>query len=345
MIVCLVSNEFMQKRNFVRKKVKSLTLGEKLRQLRENCDMSVQKLSRHINVKVPYIEALEHGQYEKLPTKVYAKGFVRSYARFFRVSEKTFLDLFDREYSIYQNINKKDDEEEMNKLPKIPRFVFTPQIVIVFVIFIVLCAVGLYLYFSIDNFISSPWLTIEEPVQNSITDSETIVVRGATRNGSRVFINGQQIFVDMDGIFSDTIELVPGVNVINVKSVNKFEKESVEEIFVDAQYKIEEEEQDVVNVHLVIKAQNNPVWLNIIADDIDIYNDTLQLDDEMAFDGANQIVITTSNGVDTLISEDGGEKFESISEDNGVVRDRVYTGENSDVENEEQSENDSNSDE
>ncbi|MEA3322937.1 MAG: helix-turn-helix domain-containing protein, partial [Patescibacteria group bacterium] len=304
----------MQKRNFVRKKVKSLTLGEKLRQLRGSRDMSAQKLSRHINVKVLYIEALEHGQYDKLPTKVYAKGFVRSYARFFRVSEKTFLELFDREYSIYQNINKKDDEEEMNKLPKIPRFVFTPQIVIVAGALVVLCAVGFYLYFSIDNFVSSPWLTIEEPIQNSITDSETIVVRGATRDDSRVFINGQQIFVDMNGVFSDTIKLVPGVNVINVKSVNKFEKESVEEIFVDAQYEVKEEKQDTINVHIVVKAQNNPVWINVIADDIDIYNDTLQLDDEIAFDGVNQIVITTSSGTNTLVSEDDGETFGSISE-------------------------------
>lgn len=332
----------MQKRNFVRKKVQSLTLGEKLRQLRGSRDMSMRQLSHHINVKTSYIEALEHGQYDKLPTKVYAKGFVRSYARFFRVSEKTFLDLFDREYSIYQNINKKDDEEEMNKLPKIPRFVFTPQIVIAFVIFIVLCAVGFYLYFSIDNFISSPWLTIEEPIQNSVTNDNTIIVRGATRNNSRVFINGQQIFVDMEGGFSDTVELVPGVNVINIKSINKFEKESVEEIIVDAKYEIKEEKQNVVNVHIIVKAKNNPVWINVIADDIDIYNDTLQLDDEMAFDGVNQIVITTSNGINTLISEDNGETFESVSEDDGVVRDRMYAGEKSDLEDGEQNENDSN---
>jgi cytoskeletal protein RodZ len=317
----------MQKRNFVRKKVKSLTLGEKLQQLRGGQGLSVEDLSKNINVKVVYIDALEKGQYDKLPTKVYAKGFVRSYARFFGVPEDLYLNMFDKEYSIYQNINHKDDEEEVNKLPKIPRFVFTPRVLAIMGALIVLSIIGLYLYFSIDNFTSSPWLVIEEPVQNSVVDKETTLVRGITKNDSRVFINGQQIFVDRDGGFSDTINLVPGVNIITVKSINKFDKESVEEIIVDANYEIKEQEPEVAKIHVILKAQNEPIWVNVIADDIDVYNDTLQVDDEMAFDGAGQIVVTTSSGNNTLVSQDNGETFEPMSEENNIVKDYVFEGE------------------
>ena len=54
----------MADRNFVRKKVKSLTLGEKLQQLREDRRLRVQDLSKKINVKGSYIIALEKGDYE-----------------------------------------------------------------------------------------------------------------------------------------------------------------------------------------------------------------------------------------------------------------------------------------
>ncbi len=317
----------MQKYNFVRKKVKSLTLGEKLQQLRNSQRISVEDLSRSINVKIVYIDALENGQYDKLPTKVYAKGFVRSYARFFGVSGDVYLELFDKEYSIYQNINHKDDEEEVNKLPKIPRFVFTPRILAIMGALLVLFIIGLYLYFSINNFTSSPWLVIEEPVQNSVVKKETTLVRGTTKNDSRVFINGQQIFVDRDGGFSDTVNLVPGVNVINVKSINKFDKESIEEIIVDANYEIKEQKPEVAKIHVIIKAQNEPIWVNVIADGIDVYNDTLQVDDEMTFDGAGQIVVTTSSGNNTLVSQDNGETFEPMSEENNIVKDYVFEGE------------------
>ncbi len=316
----------MRKRNFVRKKIKSLTLGEKLKILRKDRRLRVQDLSRKINVKVTYIEALEGGRYDKLPTRVYVKGFVRSYAQFFGVPEDVLLDLFEREYSIYQNIYHKDVEEEVNKLPKVPRLVLTPRIIVVIVGFFVLASVGLYLYFSVDNFVSSPWVVVDEPAYGSTIENDKAIVRGKTRNNSRVFINEQQIFVNNDGVFENEINLTQGVNTINVRSINKFNKESNEQIIVNAVYEVQQEQnnQEQKRMHLIIKSQNEPVWIHIIADSNDVYNDTLKLDQEETFEANDSIVITTSNGLDTLISDNGGEKFRSISEKKEIVRDWKY---------------------
>jgi len=316
----------MNKRNFVRKKIKSLTLGEKLRNLRKDRHLRMQDLSRRINVKVAYIEALENGQYDNLPTRVYAKGFVRSYAQFFGVPEEVLLDLFDREYGVYQNIYHKDVEEEVNKLPKVPRLVFTPRILTAIVGFFVLSSVGLYLYFSVDNFISSPWIVINSPAHNSVIEEEKVTLEGKTRNNSRVFINEQQIFVNKDGTFGHEIGLTLGINVINIRSVNRFDKESTQKIIVNAVYEVQQEQEDEEqkNIQLIVKVQDNPVWIHVIADDNDVYNDTLQLDQEEMFDASSSIVMTTSSGMNTLISDDGGETFKSVSEDEGIVRDWVY---------------------
>ncbi len=315
----------MEKRNFVRKKIKSLTLGEKLKILREDRHLRVQDLSRRINVKVAYIEALEKGRYDDLPTRVYVKGFVRSYAQFFGVPEDVLLDLLEREYSIYQNIYHKDVEEEVNKLPKLPRFVLTPRVIVVVVIFLVLSAVGLYLYFSVDNFVSSPWVVVDAPAHGSIIKSNKVIVRGKTKSNSRVFINEQQIFVNDDGTFENEINLTQGINTINVRSVNKFDKESNKQIIVDAIYKIPKEQNNQKNkkIHLIIKSQNESVWIHVIADGNDVYNDALQLDEEKIFEANESIVITTDDGLNTLISDDG-KTFKSISEKKEIVRDWEY---------------------
>lgn len=336
MIICqgdLISC-IMEKRNFVRKKIKSLTLGEKLRSLRKDRHLRVQDLSRRINVKVAYIEALEKGQYDSLPTRVYVKGFVRSYAQFFSVPEKVLLDLFDREYGVYQNIYHKDVEEEVNKLPKVPRLVFTPRIVIAIIGFFVLSSVGLYLYFSVDNFVSSPWIVIDAPAYGSTINSDKVIVKGKTKKNSRVFINEQQIFVDKDGAFENEVGLTLGVNVINVRSINRFDKESVEEIIINAVYEIQEEPtmQEPKNIKLIVKSQNEPVLIHVVADDNDVYDDTLQLDQEKVFEANDNIVITTSNGLNTLVSDDDGKTFESVGEDDSIVRDWIYkAGESEDA--------------
>lgn len=317
----------MAERNFVRKKVKSLTLGEKLRQLREDRRMRIHDLARKINVKDLYIEALEKGQYDKLPTKVYAKGFVRSYARCFGVPEHVLLNLFEREYSVYHNINFKDEEETVNRMPKVPRFVLTPRIIMGFVGFVFLAGIGVYLYFGVDNFISSPWLVIHDPVDGSVVYDDRIVLEGQTRNNSRVFVNGQQIFVDIDGFFSEEIGLAHGVNVIHVRSINKFDKESVQEVTIDAQYEIaqpQEDENDVFSVW--VRADMDPVWLNVSADDMNVFNDQIEQGDTREFSARDTIVITTSSGISTLISRDGTD-FQPLSDADGVVRDVEFVAE------------------
>lgn len=314
----------MTEQNFVRKKVKSHTLGEKLRQLREDRRLRVQDLSHKINIKATYIIALEKGVYDDLPTKVYAKGFVRSYARFFGVPDDVLINLFEREYSIYKNINSRDEEEAVSRLPRVPRLVLTPRIIMGFFGFVVLAGVGVYLYFGIDNFVSSPWLVIDEPVDNSVVNGDAIVVKGKTRSNSRVSINGQQIFVDIDGYFSDNVDLAPGINKIHVISVNKFNKESSEEIVVDAQYAIEKkQEQPTQTVRLLIKARAVPVWINVVSDGIDVYNDTIQIDDVKEFNAVEQITITTSSGKNTFFSSDG-DTYDPISDENGVVQNWIY---------------------
>lgn len=315
----------MTQKSFVRKKVKSLTLGEKLRQLREDRRLRVYDLSRKINVKDAYINALENGNYDLLPTKVYVKGFVRSYARYFGVPEELLLSLFEREYSVFHNINTKDEEETVSKLPKVPRFVLTPRVLMMFVGICALFAIGVYLYFGVENFISSPWLVIEDPVHNSIVQGNTVTVRGKTRNNSHVRINGQQIYVDMDGTFADDVVLSAGTNVIRVSSVNKFNKETVQEIMVEAQYEVEQTSVQNENkkYRLHVQARTTPVTIIVQADGNDVFSGEIAVDEKRIFDANEIFMISSDEGQNTFWSIDDI-NYAPITEKGGPVTQWQY---------------------
>ena len=57
-------------------------VGYTLRQERERQNLSVSDIEQGTSIRTAYIEAIENGEYDKLPGKVYTKGFVKNYAKF-----------------------------------------------------------------------------------------------------------------------------------------------------------------------------------------------------------------------------------------------------------------------
>ena len=57
-------------------------VGYTLRQERERQNLSVEDIEQGTSIRVLYIEAIENGEYDKLPGTVYTKGFIKNYAKF-----------------------------------------------------------------------------------------------------------------------------------------------------------------------------------------------------------------------------------------------------------------------
>jgi hypothetical protein len=154
-----------------------------------------------------------------------------------------------------------------------------------------------------------------------------VIIRGSTKAGAQVFINDQNIPVDLEGGFNNQVGLSVGLNEITVKSVNKFNKESVEVILIHADYgqiTAEEYQKNKKDeVILTIKVQEKPTWLKVIADDIVVYEDVLDIDEEQEFLAKEKIVISAEDGKNILISNDG-EDFEELSNKNESVKDRAF---------------------
>lgn len=74
----------------------SLSLGEKLRQAREEKGISIGEVSEQTRISPLYIECIENDDYKPLPGGIFNKGFVKSYAKFIGIDEHEALQDYSR---------------------------------------------------------------------------------------------------------------------------------------------------------------------------------------------------------------------------------------------------------
>lgn len=91
----------------------SLTLGEKLRQAREERGISISEVAEQTRISAHYLESIENDDYRPLPGGIFNKGFVKSYAKFIDIDEQEALQDYAR--LIAANDNGSDGELKLYK--------------------------------------------------------------------------------------------------------------------------------------------------------------------------------------------------------------------------------------
>ncbi len=86
----------------------SLSLGEKLRQAREERGISVSEVSEQTRISPLYIKSIEEDNYKPLPGGIFNKGFVKSYAKFIGLDENEAL----RDYAAIVSQAETSDPDE-----------------------------------------------------------------------------------------------------------------------------------------------------------------------------------------------------------------------------------------
>ena len=318
---------------FTRKKVESLTLGEKLRKFRTDHRMSLSDASQATKIQVKYLEALEAGSYVALPADVYVRGFLRSYARVLGCNEEAILRLYDRERHIQASLRKQPvNQNESSRIPW-PDFVITPKAVFALLVVCVIGSAFMYLFREYRSFVSAPRLIIVEPRVQTVSQAD-IIVRGKTDRGARILINGQPVFVDTSGEFVEKLLLQPGVNDIVVSAANRFGKERIETIMLEAVFTPEQgvyDDETVTlphedGVRLSISAPTQEVTLTVTADGIVVWSGLLEIGQKKDIVAEREIVISSDNGQATYV-EVGSEPIRSLSSEPQPVKDILFTPE------------------
>ncbi len=93
-------------------------VGYTLRQERERQNLSIEDVEQGTSIRALYIEAIENGEYDKLPGTVYTKGFIKNYANFLGLDADAMTKEFANDLAELSGTPATPAEEEQT--PKAP---------------------------------------------------------------------------------------------------------------------------------------------------------------------------------------------------------------------------------
>jgi len=73
------------------------TLGQRLRRARESQGLEVEAVAERLHTDVTRLKALEHDDFSPFPAAVFARGYVRGYARMFSLPEAELIALYEKQ--------------------------------------------------------------------------------------------------------------------------------------------------------------------------------------------------------------------------------------------------------
>lgn len=206
-------------------------LAEFLKGKRQEKNLTLERLSDLTKIQLYHLEALEAGQFEKLPPSIYRDGIFKRLSKFLDAGESEIMEAYRDELKssvktilpepTYQNFPL-----QIGNSPAVKResyFILTQSRLMIFAGGLLLLLLSGYLWYQFSFLIGPPNLAII-PSEDTITIEEIILVRGKTDTGIDLTINGENTYVDSNGSFEKNIKLAAGLNIIEIQAVNNFGK-------------------------------------------------------------------------------------------------------------------------
>jgi len=200
----------------------SETLGEKLKNAREEQGYTLEQVANQTRIKASNIQYLETGQYNKLPGLLFIENYLKTYTNFLQLSWPRVKKMYDQERIMY-----KEPEKPGKSARHIKRALNVPKLVYGLLIAMVVMIIFAYLGFEISNIVEPPMLEVYNVPDNMITEDRSVSILGQTDPEANVFINGQMISVDPSGNFQEVVSLQEGINTMTISAKKKHSKELI----------------------------------------------------------------------------------------------------------------------
>ena len=212
---------------FNAKKIESaITFGDKLKKYREDAGLTIEKATQLLNIQAKFLEQLERNEIEKLPADVYSRGFLKKYAKLLDIKTEVLLAEYESEVKISEHLSK--NVHQSLPVLRARRFFVTPKTIGILTTIVVFIFVVGYLFYQLSFLMHPPKLTVFEPANDMAAAQSAIVVSGRSEPGVKLTINGQEVYINKDGGFSQEVNLNQGLNLIVISAVNRFGKSSSE---------------------------------------------------------------------------------------------------------------------
>ncbi len=197
-----------------------INVGETVKEARKKKGLTIEQVAKATKIRSSFLEAIENGDYAKLPGSSYAHGFVKNYLEFLELPVQEYMARFRGEYDA-ERAAKLVPEGMMRNEISLKRFSITQAFWIGGVVVTLLIA---YLVFQYRAAFWAPQLSVDSPKDRGVIVSQTVVVSGTTDPSVAVTINTLPAYVDPNGKFSKELPVFPGNVTVTVKAVNSFGK-------------------------------------------------------------------------------------------------------------------------
>ncbi len=181
-------------------------LNEYLKELRENANLSKEELAKILKITLSQVEILEKGEFNKLPPFI-LKQILKKYKDFFKPKEDLIIK--ERNISFVNFYKEKPLVKDKLKFE-------VPMILIIFFCFLIL------VLYQIFTLIIPPKIKIISPLNNTISYSKIIKIKGYVDPRSKFFINREIVVYDEKGYFEKEAILKKGANKFVLEAENYF---------------------------------------------------------------------------------------------------------------------------
>jgi cytoskeleton protein RodZ len=202
-----------------------IRVGQKFHEERVRRGLSLEDVARATKIRPSFISAIERGEYHKIPSPSYAKGFVRNYSEFLGLPSREMLALFRREFDVERNI--KVLPETYTRHADIPARK-TKFHIIGFVLLGMVLLFSSFLLYQYRSAFLNPALSLTTPKETVLSTTE-VLVSGTSDASATVTVNNTPVALDQNGNFRKTVTVFPGKSVIVIKAKNRLGRESVVE--------------------------------------------------------------------------------------------------------------------
>ncbi len=100
----------------------------------------------------------------------------------------------------------------------------TKKIIKISIIFLFSIIILGYAFFTSYNFLAGPKISIYEPLQNSVINSQSVIIKGTATRIKDINMNGKPVIVDKDGNFEEILLLSPGYNSTLFSAKDRFNR-------------------------------------------------------------------------------------------------------------------------
>jgi cytoskeletal protein RodZ len=218
--------------SFRQKKIsRSQTLADKLKQSRLEQEKTLEQAAEATKIQIKYLEILEEGDYQKLPGDIYSKAWLKLYGDFLGLQTSELLTDYKIEKSISDKL-KKVSSPEVKTNNVSANNILKPRVLKFIGIAFLILTLLTYLGWEINNTISPPEIFIFEPSNNFRTTESSVEIKGQTKAGAELTINNELVLLDGEGKFSQTINLINGLNALEISSKKKHSKVKIIEVII-----------------------------------------------------------------------------------------------------------------